>query len=85
MECTGKHRLVSRATDFVVPGLGHDPQSCRHNISDYTAIITGKATAHRNDVVAKGRNSFYPRNGAELLFVLLISDLCTHDCSGFDA
>lgn len=39
----------------VTPRLGYDAQSCRHNISDYTAIITGKATAHRNGAVAKER------------------------------
>lgn len=69
MECTGKYRLVSCAAKLCSPRLGYDAQSCRHNISDYTAIITGKATAHINGVVAKERlylNSFYPGNGAEL-------------------
>lgn len=63
VECTGKYRLVSCAANCVALGLGQDAQSCRHNISEYTVIITGKATAHRNGVVAKQRlylNSFYP-------------------------
>lgn len=76
-----------RATplDCVAPGPGYVAQSRRHNISDYTAIITGMATAHsanNRDVVAKEKlySNFFLILGMLLAgFALLRSDLCTHD------
>ena len=81
-----------RATqlDCVAPGPGYVAQSRRHNISDYTAIITGMATAHRannRDVVAKEKLYsiffFFFILGMLLaglsMFALLRSELCTHD------
>ncbi len=68
MECCGKYRPESCAAKLCSPGLGYDAQPRRHNISDYTAIITGMATANSSDGVAKKKlyvNSFSPGNGAD--------------------
>ena len=52
MECTGKYRPGCYAAKKCSPRLGYDAQSRRHNISDYTTVITGMATAHSNVVQA---------------------------------